>query len=710
MTQPLSIAFIWHMHQPYYRDLATGACSMPWVRLHAAKDYVDMVARLKAYPAIHQTVNIVPSLLDQLQAYLPPSNGSDIFLDLSRKPAAELTTDEQRFVLQWFFLANRAHMIAPYPRYRDLLAKRGDAADPEALEEARRRFRPQDYRDLQVWFNLAWIDPWLRTQEPALAQVTAKDAHFTEEDKQRVLEAQLALVARVIPTYRAMAERGQIELSTSPYYHPILPLLCDLQAARAALPQLPLPQHAFRHPEDARWQIREGLVRHAEVFGKPPEGLWPSEGSVSEEAVAAVMDAGIRWIATDEEILWRTVRTSRDAAALYRPHAIRRPQGELAVLFRDRELSDLIGFVYNRWRPQEAVADFLRRLGAIHEQRRSAPEPPLVTVILDGENAWESYPEDGQIFLSALYDALAGDSRFQCVTVSEFLSRYPLDRAPSLPPMHSGSWIDANLATWIGHPEKNAAWDQLALARDALAPLREDGRLDPAAWRSFCIAEGSDWMWWFGDTHFSAQADEFDRLFRAHLANSYRLAGLPVPDALDRPIRRPEQGTTSAPTGWIRPTIDGRESSYYEWLFAGRLSLTSPSGAMQPGAHALHRLHFGSDGRTCFLRVDVDHDALARLAGWSIGLSLGPIQLTLRPDAEGHVRAESEGGAALPIECAGGRLIELAVPLSLLGVAADDPLPMSISLAIDGKPLERYPATNTVQLLLAPADGETRGW
>ncbi len=710
MTQPLSIAFIWHMHQPYYRDVATGACSMPWVRLHAAKDYVDMVARLEAYPGMHQTVNIVPSLLDQLQAYLPPSNGSDLFLDLSRKMAAELTADEQRFVLQWFFLANRPHMIDPYPRYRDLLAKRGDAADPASLEEAQRRFRAQDYRDLQVWFNLAWIDPWLRAQEPGLAQLAAKGAHFTEEEKQRVLEAQLSMVARVIPTYRAMAERGQIELSSSPYYHPILPLLCDLQAARAALPQLPLPQRAFRHPEDARWQIREGLARHAEVFGRPPAGLWPSEGSVSEEAVAAVIDAGIRWIATDEDILWRTVRTGRNPEALYRPHMVRRPQGEVAMLFRDRELSDLIGFVYSRWRPQEAAADFLRRLRMIDEQTRGAPEPSLVTVILDGENAWESYPEDGQAFLSALYGALAVDSRFRCVTVSEFLSRYPLDRAPSLPPLHSGSWIDANLATWIGHPEKNAAWDQLALAREALAPLREDGRLEPAAWRSFCIAEGSDWMWWFGDTHFSAQAEEFDRLFRTHLANSYRLAGLPVPDALNRPIRRPGQGAATAPTGWIRPTIDGRESSYYEWLFAGWLSLVPPSGAMQPGAHVLHRLHFGSDGRTGFFRVDLDQDALARLADWSIGLSLGSLQLIIRPDASGTARAISEGGDALPVECASGRVLELAVPLTLAAAAADDPLSVTLSLSASGKPLERYPATHAFQLVLAPAEGEVRGW
>ncbi|MDP3703835.1 MAG: glycoside hydrolase family 57 protein, partial [Candidatus Omnitrophota bacterium] len=514
------------MHQPYYRDLATGECTMPWVRLHATKDYLDMLKRLEPFPAIHQTFNIVPSLLDQLEEYLPPANRSDEFLDLSRKPAAELTAQDQRFLLRWFFLANPERMIKPYPRYHDLFAKRGRPMSEEDWGVAQKRFRLNDYLDLQVWFNLVWIDPWLRGQDARLAALEAKGAYFTEEEKRYVLDQHTALIAQVIPAYRHAAQRGQIELTTSPYYHPIMPLLCDSRAALTALPHLSMPAASFRHPEDARWHLQQGLARHEQVFGQPARGVWPPEGSVSEEMVRLVLEAGISWMATDEEILWRTLKTSRAPSQLYRPHLVRRKAGQTAMIFRDRELSDLIGFVYSQWSPGVAVADFLNRLDQIHQQFRTSKDPALVSIILDGENAWESYPNDGHDFLMALYGALANDERFRCVTVSEFLQQHPVDHTESLPELFSGSWIDGNFATWIGHPEKNAAWALLAAARDALsAKSREDPAI-AAAWKSLGVAQGSDWMWWFGDTHFSAHAEAFDQLFRTALMNCYRLAEL----------------------------------------------------------------------------------------------------------------------------------------------------------------------------------------
>ena len=708
MAHPLSVAFIWHMHQPPYRDLVSGECVMPWVRLHAAKDYVDMVARLEAFPTIHQTVNVVPSLLDQIEAYLPPTSQSDAFLDVSRKPAEALTDAERQFLLQWFFLANRERMIEPHARYRDLLAKRGGEIDPATLPDIQARFRTQDYLDLQVWFNLAWIDPALRRQDPNLLRLERKGGQFTEADKQRVLAAHQQLLARVIPLYRAAADRGQVELAASPYYHPILPLLCDVRSAHAALPQSSLPRQLFRHPEDARRQIQEGLARHAQAFGHPPAGMWPPEGSVSEAVAALALEAGIRWIATDEEILWRTLRAPRRAAALYRPHRLAQPQGELAMLFRDRELSDLIGFVYSRWDPRTAAEDFIRRLGRIQAEARNAPEPSLATVILDGENAWESYPDDGDAFLTALYGALAADPRFRCVTVSEFLASYPLAQTPPLPTLHSGSWINGDFATWIGHPEKNAAWDLLAEARDALQTPQGQQDAPPAAWQSLSAAEGSDWMWWFGDTHFSMQADEFDRLFRLHVANACRLAGAAVPEAATRPIRRPGQGSVTPPTDWIHPVIDGRDSSYYEWLFAGRIDALQRSGAIQRGESVLRRLQFGSDGAMAYLRLEVSRVALSQLGVWALQVSLGALSVRLAPGPDGAIRVAGADTAA--VACACDAACELAVPLAALGVTAEQPTSLAITLLVEDRPVERAPAHDAYVITWAPAEAELRGW
>ncbi len=711
MSYPLSIAFIWHMHQPYYRDMASGACGMPWVRLHAAKDYVDMLKRLEPFPAIHQTFNFVPSLLDQLEAYLPPADRSDRFLELSEKPAAELSPEERRFLLQWFFLAHPDRMIKPHPRYHDLLAKRGMHVSEAEWPAIQKRFRTQEYLDLQVWFNLAWIDPWLRSQDPELAQLERKGSHFTEEEKRRVLEAHRALIAQVIPLHRAAAERGQIELTTSPYYHPIMPLLCDLRAAQTALPHVALPKAPFRHPEDARWHLQTALARHQAAFGAPARGLWPPEGSVSEEAVRLAAEAGIRWIATDEEILWRTLKAPRSPSALYRPHLLRRKAGEVAIVFRDRELSDLVGFVYSQWDARPAVEDFMKRLSAVYEQFRNAERPALVSIILDGENAWEFYPNDGHDFLMSLYGALASDDRFRCVTVSEFLQQYPLDHAESLPELFSGSWIDGNFATWIGHPEKNAAWEHLARAREALASQNRETPEGLQAWQNLGAAEGSDWMWWFGDTHFSAQAEEFDQLFRTHLANAYRAARLEPPQALASPIRRRTvQPSIHAPTGLLQPTIDGRESSYYEWLYAGRLDLRQQYAAIHRGEQCLRQVSYGFNHTHYYLRIDLDRTALLRIPAWAIQVTWSSaLQIQVGPAPEG-ITARTLLPESVTLPCAMDRLIELAIPRHLVPLQANEPLQMALMLRGGEEVLEQYPPQGMFELATSPAELEAHAW
>jgi alpha-amylase/alpha-mannosidase (GH57 family) len=588
-----------------------------------------------------------------------------------------------------------------------LLAKRGLHVRDEEWPAVQKRFKTQDYLDLQVWFNLAWTDPWLRSQDAELSRLEGKGSRFTEAEKGYVLDCQLKLIAQVIPAYREAAARGQVELTTSPYYHPILPLLCDTRAAHAALPHLPLPE-PFRHPEDARWQLEEGLRRHEAAFGSRPQGLWPSEGSVSEEVVRLACEAGIRWLATDEEILWRTLKRPRELSMLYRPHLLRRKAGQTAIVFRDRELSDLIGFVYSQWDPQIAIADLLARLGDLHQQFRAAAQPPLVSIILDGENAWECYQRDGHEFLAGLYQALASDGRFRCVTVSEFLREHPLDRAEPLPELFSGSWIDGNFATWIGHPEKNAAWRHLGQARQALAAYSRQDQAHAQAWRSLGVAEGSDWMWWFGDTHFSAQADEFDRLFRAHLGNAYRSAGLEPPAALAEPIRHRVTEPLYGPTGLLHPLIDGRESSYYEWLYAGRLDLKQHYGAIQRGSQCLRAIHFGFDEARQYLRLDLDRAMLDRLAPWTIQLTFSPGVAIRIASGNGSVEVSSERAAE--VQAALGRILEVAVPLSLLEPGAGKKLPLTVALLASGEVVERYPSQGAFELPASISELEAHAW
>src|SRR2546422_5473151 len=365
------VAILWHMHQPFYEDLVTGEHVLPWVRLHALKDYYGMAAILREFPDVKMTFNLVPSLLVQLEAFAE-NRARDRYLDLSLKPAANLDEQDIDFILENFFHAQRQRMIDVYPRYAELLARRGGAL-PAAVEARAlaRRFDTADLRDLQVWHKLAWIDPDYLARDERVRALVAKDRHFTEEDKARLREVELELLNKIVPEYRAAAARGQIELSTSPFYHPILPLLCDTDIYLRTHPDSRMPRQRFVHPEDAAEQLARAIAFHERLFGAPPTGLWPSEGSVSDDMVPLAVGAGFRWMAADELILARTLGTSfgRDvhgqldrAEQLYRPYAIAAGGARIACLFRDHELSDLIGFTYAGWASDAAAEDFVRRL------------------------------------------------------------------------------------------------------------------------------------------------------------------------------------------------------------------------------------------------------------------------------------------------------------------------------------------------------------
>src|SRR5690349_15038994 len=611
------VCFLWHMHQPYYTDPVTGSASMPWVRLHATKAYFDMAYLLDKFPTVHATFNFTPSLLLQLKE-IGDGTVHDLFLEHAQRPAADLSQEEQAFLIRHYFSINWATMIRPYRRYHELLVKRGLEIDGQDLQRLARQFTTQDLLDLQVWFNLAWFGYGAIHRYPRLAALRAKNRGFTEEEKQEVLALQRTTVQEIVPMYRRLAERGQIELTTTPFYHPILPLVIDTENARRARPDLTLPSR-FRAPEDAEAQLRLAVEYHRATFGTSPAGLWPSEGSVCPELIPFLSRVGLRWLATDEGILARSLEGSqqpwRRQSQLYRPYRTGPAGQEVAIVFRDREISDGFGFLYHKTTADAAGDDVLRRVKQIVMD--TPQDNILIPIILDGENPWEHYYEGGEEFLSHLYTAFSkgtlneGDSiRATTATMSEALDAIP-DK-DLLPYLHSGSWINQDFKIWIGHEEDNRGWDLLNHTRSRLLELSPTLPTDraQAAWNELYAAEGSDWFWWYGDDFDTAYKEEFDRLFRTHLRNVWTIAGIPPPDLLNQPLceirRFHSRDQVTQPLSLLHPTLDGLVTDFFEWRGAGTINPNPPLGAMWKAEGLFSAISFGCDLEHLYLRLDAD--------------------------------------------------------------------------------------------------------
>jgi len=605
----LKLCILWHMHQPFYKDLLTGRYLMPWVRLHGTKDYYDMAAILDKFPDIKQTFNLVPSLLEQIEEYGRGEAVED-HLELSRKTADTLSDTDKHTILAEFFKANYETMIEPVRRYNELYKSRNnDISD----------FTKQDWLDLQVLSNLAWIDPIFKDDKP-IKHLLKKQEKYTEDDKELLFKFQQKLMGKIIPLYKKMAVKGQIELSVSPYFHPILPLLCDTEIARQSVPLISLPDNRFTHPEDAAEQIATAIEYFKIKFGYKPKGMWPSEGSVSEQIIPILVDAGIEWIATDEEILAlslsRGIRRSGDnriikTGELYQPYKMTIKDKSLSIFFRDHVLSDLIGFVYSHMEPEAAVDDFIGKLENIDKNfRANHDHEPVVCIALDGENVWEYFPDDGHAFLETLYTRLSEHPSIKTMTFSEAIKT--TEQMCSLGKLHPGSWINHDFGIWIGHPEDNKAWDLLYDARQALenkikSPDKAISKesLDLAKKEIF-IAEGSDWCWWFGDEHSSPDNDRFDRLYRAHLMNVYTILELDIPPELFKPIRTDYiRAHLTEPIDFIKPKLDGKITHFYEWANAGFFDCQKASSTMHKADRKLSAIYYGYGKRgEVFLRVD----------------------------------------------------------------------------------------------------------
>ncbi len=650
---------------------------MPWARLHGIKDYYGMAWLAQQHPEVHLTFNLVPSLLDQLDAYAR-GEAEDEALRLTARPAADLAEGEVHAVLSDFFAANWDTMVRPHARYAELLLKRRFGRRTAA--QAARDFAEQDLRDLQVWATLAWFFPQLLADDPVLTGLVRKARGFSEDDKAAMLAKQREVLAAIVPMYRGLQERGTAELSVSPYYHPILPLLCRMERAREAMPDLPMPRGRMEFGDDARTQVARAVERYEAAFGRPPRGMWPSEGSVSPEVPPLLAEAGIRWMATDEGILCRSLGCAlhrdpsgllREWETLYQPYRVAAGGGEVAVVFRDHYLSDLIGFHYYHRPAEEAAHDFVGRLSAIG--RAAGRSDAFVAVILDGENAWEYYQDSGIPFLHALYRALASTPGVRTATVSEYLEAHP--PTATLPRLFSGSWINSDFAVWIGHSEDRRGWEVLAQTRQFLVERAAQSPPPDAlaqAWEELFVAEGSDWFWWYGDDRSSAQDAEFDRLFRGHLKNAYRLLGARPPEALDEPISQPRAPAYSRPTAFVRRAVDGRRGGFFDWSGAGLYERGHDGGAMEKaGADQIRAVYFGFTESEAHFRVDFRDGALAELppAASLVVAFTAPreVELAAGPLSGGAPRVRVGGEASRDGRAAVRDLAEVACPFEELG-------------------------------------------
>ena len=537
MNGKLPVAIIWHMHQPYYKHPQTSEFALPWVRLHASKDYLHMARLLQEFPGVKVHFTMVPSLRDQLEDYARGADDEDTRLTM-RTVESALDVEEKQHMLRRFFSIHHGNVISQYDEYRRLLQMAMVAGDRPEL------FSDDYFVDLALWFNLAWMDPDDIGGDEKLAALREKGRNFTREEVRYVIGRQRFMASGAPHLYHRLERQGQVEIMTVPYYHPILPLIIDARSALRSDPNAQLPERPFQFPDDAQVQLEEAVASHQRAFGVRPRGVWPSEGSVSPEAADAITKAGLQWFASDEGVLARSLNTElyRDEAEslmqpelLYRPYRL--PNGGVAI-FRDRVVSDRIGFAYGHMDPTDAVNDLIGKLARARERLSDDGGPYLASIILDGENAWEGYRNNGNDFLRRLYGQLEADARFETVRISDHLAANP--PKAELPGLHSGSWIDANFRVWIGEPTHAGAWSALEQTR-SFAQRQWGGLRDmPTNVRqALMVAEGSDWFWWYSSRNSSPEDAVFDELFRANLEVVWFLAGAEPPDVIRQPLLDP---------------------------------------------------------------------------------------------------------------------------------------------------------------------------
>jgi len=597
---PLKIAFLWHQHQPYYN--IDGEFFLPWVRLHGIKDYLDIILLLFEYPEVKQTFNLVPSLLMQIDEYVSGET-EDKIQRLTNLVHSNLSSDKKTEILQSFFICNEENMITPYPRYSELFNR-------SRKENSVETFTDQDWLDLQVWYNLTWFGPISR-QRPEIKRLFNKGRNFTSYEKKMMMEIQNQILDSILPAMKRLQNLGQIELSVSSLYHPILPLLCNTNSALEAMSGNNVPKPPFIFPEDAEYHLHESVKFYERNFQSAPNGMWPSEGSISDEALELIVKSGIKWIATDEQVMMETLNNSVNRLERFFPRKFNSKSGDITILFRDHFLSDIIGFNYSRWDAKDAATDFINRLKYVRWEISSqygedSIKNAVVPIILDGENCWEFFKENGKPFLEELYKQFSDCEELKTVTVSEAILEAGNAYVEPINHVRAGSWINANFHIWIGQDEHVKAWEMLREARIAVEERKDLIASDAydKAMKEIYISEGSDWFWWYCDSHQAPNKKDFDVIYRKHLINIYNLIGLNPPEILNYPIGAGVERTAlKMPENEINPLMNGLKDDHL-WSGAGVIDAGAGMDAMHSSGEILDKILFGANNNKIFFRVD----------------------------------------------------------------------------------------------------------
>ena len=604
-NKKLSIAFYWHMHQPVYQLSPDGDYLMPWTRLHAVKDYLDMVTILDNFKNIKLNLNVVPVLLDAFIDYAEKGM-HDLHSRLTVTDVKNLTKDDKEFILNNFFDSNYRTMIYPYDEYNRLFQKRQTMAEADVLA-----FSDQEYSDLMALFNLAWFDPSDKIEYIQLKKLFKKGKGYTLKDREKIIEIQRDIIRRIIPAYRRYVEEGKIEITTSPYYHPIVPILLDIKSIKIANKEgLPVD---LKMPLDAKLQTVAALDRIEELIGKRPRGIWPSEHCVSPKELDLFKEVGAEWSISDEGILAESINFEfvRDFKGyLEDPYHLLKSyeyKNGLKMIFRNSLISNLISFEYPNFDSEFAANDLYDRIKVMQSKLLSSPdEHHILTIAMDGENCWENYPNDGITFLKTLYELIEKDDSLQTVLISDYIEKEKHHKP--LKHIASGSWINRNFKLWIDEPMKNLAWSYLKQVRDDFAHYVKKNPYNPnieLARRELFIAEGSDWFWWYGEPNDSGRDNIFDYIFREHLKNIYIYLGLEVPEYLDSPLSANAARPSRYPKGEINPILDGKDKTGDDaWLNAGCIAI--PDGPVLKENKFFDKICFGYDRDNFYLRFYVN--------------------------------------------------------------------------------------------------------
>jgi len=595
----LSIAFYWHMHQPVYE--LDGVFLMPWARLHAVKDYLDMVTILDKYPRLKLNINIVPALLDELIQY--SENGfDDIHSSLSCSKIEELTQNDKEYILNNFFNSKYETMVYPYPTYRKLFKKRY-SNNSISVDD----FSNQEFSDLMALFNLSWIDTTHYEKYPKIKELIEKGHNYSLKDRIEIIKIHKEIIKEIIPAYKKYINEGRIELTTSPYYHPIMPVLCDYETATKNVQtkeNLPLN---FRLKRDANYQVKSALDRIQEVFGVRPKGMWASEFCLTNSVLDVFSEEGIFWTISDESILSKSINFEfirdfkgnlEDPYYLLKTYTYTGSNKNIDVIFRDSHIPTLINFEYCNIETSIAINDLYNKIKSIQNKLLVSPdESHLLTIALDGENCWESYQNDGNDFLNAIYSKLEQDETIETVLITDYISSDKNKK--TLNKIYPGSWITGDFNFWLGEPVKNLAWQYLNNVRDFLKKTIKNSEDETVkkALRELYIAEGSDWFWWYGEPNNSGQDNVFDFLFREHLKNTYKFLGYEYPSYLDNSIIETAYENSGISNSEIPQSNTG-------WLYSDSIDLID--GPVFQESKIFDNINYGFDNDNMYFKLQLN--------------------------------------------------------------------------------------------------------